>query len=61
MRNRMLSFAVGVVVGTVAATAWANYSPRIQSGNQTVAAASMSPFDMMAFARPPAAPHYDAH
>jgi hypothetical protein len=59
--NKMLSFTFGALMGMIVATAWANYSkyPTVDSPRATEAA--MNPHAMMADAKPPLAPHYDAH
>jgi hypothetical protein len=60
--RKILSFTLGVLVGTVVATAWANYAPRLHTGTPAVAAASMNPFEMMSTARQlPVQGHVDAH
>jgi hypothetical protein len=57
--NKLLTFTFGALMGMIVATAWANYSkyPTMDSPRET----SMNPLAMMADARPPVAPHYDAH
>jgi len=45
--RKMMSFTFGVLVGTVVATAWANYSPKTHINTGALASASMNPFEMM--------------
>jgi hypothetical protein len=56
----MLAFTFGVLIGTIAATAWAQYhnyptvdSPRNQAG-------AVAPFEMMVSANPLPVEHHDA-
>ena len=58
--RRMLSFAFGVLIGTIVATAWAQYqyyptvdSPRNQAG-------AVAPFEMMVGKEPLPVEHHDA-
>ncbi len=46
--RRIMSFAFGVVVGTIVATAWANYPTTSPAGASANPAAAVSPFEMMA-------------
>jgi len=50
--RKMISFTCGVLIGTIVATAYANYSkyPTVDSSN-TVKGAAMVPFEMMWSAR----------
>jgi hypothetical protein len=64
--RKMMSFAFGVLVGTIVATAWAHFpnyptvdSPRAQSIQQS-AQGSMSPLDMMKNTDALPVQHYDA-
>ena len=45
--RKMLSFTLGVLVGTVVATAWANYSPKTHINAATLGSTSMNPIEMM--------------
>jgi hypothetical protein len=44
--RKTISFALGVVVGTIVATAWANY-PTPPASASADPAAAISPFEMM--------------
>jgi hypothetical protein len=57
--RKIMSFTFGVLVGTVVATAWANFSnyPTVDSPR---AAASMNPSEMMSNAPTLPVQHYDA-
>lgn len=45
--RKTMSFALGVVVGTIVATAWAKYPTTSEAGLSASRAAAMSPFEMM--------------
>mgnify|MGYP001339476458 CR=1 FL=1 len=57
--RKIISFTFGVLVGTVVATAWANFSnyPTVDSPRT---AASMNPLEMMSNAPTLPVQHYDA-
>ena len=57
--RRILSFTLGVMVGTVVATAWANYPTKIQSDTHAVAS-PMNPHAMMLNTQALPVEHYDA-
>jgi hypothetical protein len=57
--RKMLSFTLGVLVGTVVATAWAHF-PNYPTMDSPRAAASMNPHEMMSNARPLPVQQYDA-
>jgi hypothetical protein len=62
MRKFTSSFTLGVVLGTVVATAWANYVPSASKSAPVVAAAPMDPVEMMISAQNlPIQGHIDAH
>jgi hypothetical protein len=58
MRKKMI-FTFGVLVGTVVATAWANFPSHRLTSAPAVAAASMNPFEMMMSVRPLPVQHHD--
>ena len=58
--RKMLSFTLGVLVGTVVATAWANYTPNTHINTATLASASMNPTEMMSNAGPLPVEQHDA-
>ena len=60
MRNKMLSFVLGVLVGTVVATAWAHYPHPSVADAPRPAAASMSPHEMMRNTQSLPVEHHDA-
>jgi hypothetical protein len=45
--RKIMSFALGVVVGTIVATAWAKYPTTTLASASATPAAAMSPFEMM--------------
>jgi hypothetical protein len=51
--RKMMTFTFGVLIGTIVATAYANYSkyPAVDSPNAANAAAAMTPFELMWNAR----------
>ena len=58
--RKMLSFTLGVLVGTVVATAWAHFPNYPTLDSPRPAAASMNPHEMMSNARPLPLQQYDA-
>lgn len=56
--RRILSFTLGVMVGTVVATAWANYPTKIQTDAPALAA--MNPHAMMLNTQSLPVQHHDA-
>jgi hypothetical protein len=59
--RKMISFTFGVLIGTIVATAYANYSKYPAVDSPTVAkGAAMNPFELMSSARPLPAEQYDA-
>lgn len=50
--RKIMSFAFGVLVGMVVATAWASFATNPQANTPAAAAASMNPIEMMTNARP---------
>lgn len=57
--RRILPFTFGVLVGTIVATAWAQY-PASQSAGAPAAASSMNPLEMMTNAQTLPVQHHDA-
>jgi hypothetical protein len=57
--RRILPFTFGVLVGTIVATAWAQY-PTGQSAGVLAAASSMNPLEMMTNAQALPVQHHDA-
>jgi hypothetical protein len=59
--RKMMSFTFGVLIGTLVATAYANYSkyPAVDSPH-AAKAASMNPFELMSIARPLPVEQHDA-
>ena len=57
--RRILSFTLGVMVGTVVATAWANYPTKIQTDASAVVGA-MNPHAMMLNSQSLPVQHHDA-
>ena len=57
--RKILPFTFGVLIGTIVATAWANF-PRYPTVDSPTAAASMNPLEMMWNARPLPVQHHDA-
>jgi hypothetical protein len=57
--RRILSFTLGVMVGTVVATAWANYPAKTQTDAPALAAA-MNPHVMMLNTQSLPVEHHDA-
>ena len=57
--RRILSFTLGVMVGTVVATAWANYPTKIQADAPALAA-PMNPHAMMLNTQTLPVQHHDA-
>ena len=58
--QKMMSFTLGVLVGTVVATAWAQFPnyPTVDSPRE--AAPTVNPVEMMTNRQPLPAQHYDA-
>jgi hypothetical protein len=59
--RKMLSFVFGVVVGMLAATAWAQFATKSAAGANVAEAPLVNPLDMMSNAGPmPVHPDADA-
>ena len=59
---KLMSFALGILMGTIMATAWANYAPSSSNDVPSAAAAAMNPLNMMINSTNlPAQGHLDAH
>jgi hypothetical protein len=58
--RKMMILTFGILVGTIVATAWANFPTHRLASAPAAAAASMNPFEMMINVRPLPAQHHDA-